>query len=683
MKKIININLSSRLIPIEDSAYELLKGYLDSLKRHFSREEGGEEIVSDIEDRIAELFQEKLKKGVPCITDEDVNNMINVMGRPEQLEEETATEPKEKATSGEKDFPFPPPPSGSKRLMRDENDKILGGVCSGMAAYWGIDPVIVRIVTFLLIWAWGTGIILYIILWIVLPSSRSLRNPVRKRLYRNPDNKVVGGVCSGISAYLNIDPVIPRIFFVLPLLGVISSSIFKSWHWFPNVFFPLSVGFLPTLIVLYIILWISVPMAVTVAEKLEMRGEKVDLQSIANAMKDTKEEKKNELRPPVTDISPENEPLNEPVADETVKTDPATPPPPYYPYDPPKRHSSAGKVIITLFKIVAYLILGLVVAGLCIALVATAGGFIGAATFSSMFMPYRGFILHSSLQHTLAWPAILLTLGIPVVAIIWLLIKLFTGFRPKSALVGVSLFILWIAGLICAIWLSVSIARDFKMNYRESSKIAIEQPDGNKLLLSRQASNISISGWNFLDNMIELSEDTMILKTMRLAIQKSKDDSFHIILVRASNGNSVRQARQFVNEIHLTPSQDDSMLYIPDGFSLAPGTTFRNQHVILRVYVPVGKQIRIDNNLRRMRHYRGWNGALDDDDNYWNSENEYDWDYNKNYEMTNDGLKEVNELTPTDSTESPAVEKDSAETPYRYQSRHQAITAPKPDNFNS
>src|SRR5690242_3648624 len=150
MKKIININLSSRLIPIEDTAYELLKNYLDSLNRHFGREEGGEEIVGDIENRIAEVFQDKLKKGAHCITDDDVNEMIRVMGRPEQLEEETATRPSEKTASFGAQEQMPPP-SGTKRLTRDENDQVVGGVCSGIASYFGIDPVIVRILAFLLI----------------------------------------------------------------------------------------------------------------------------------------------------------------------------------------------------------------------------------------------------------------------------------------------------------------------------------------------------------------------------------------------------------------------------------------------------------------------------------------------------------------------------------------------------
>ena len=90
MKKIININFHSRVIPIEESAYESLQQYIESLRRYFANEEGREEIISDIENRFAELFSEILKKGAPCVTDEDVANVIASMGRPEEFEGEGA-----------------------------------------------------------------------------------------------------------------------------------------------------------------------------------------------------------------------------------------------------------------------------------------------------------------------------------------------------------------------------------------------------------------------------------------------------------------------------------------------------------------------------------------------------------------------------------------------------------------
>ena len=91
MKKIININFHSRVIPIEETAYEILQQYVESLRRYFANEEGREEIISDIENRFSELFADTLKKGADCITDDDVNAIIASMGRPEEFEEEEST----------------------------------------------------------------------------------------------------------------------------------------------------------------------------------------------------------------------------------------------------------------------------------------------------------------------------------------------------------------------------------------------------------------------------------------------------------------------------------------------------------------------------------------------------------------------------------------------------------------
>src|SRR5271156_4656091 len=88
MKKIININFHSRVIPIEETAYDILRKYIDSLKKHFANEEGGDEIVNDIENRFAELFSDRLKKGATCITDADVEEIISSMGRPEDFDQD-------------------------------------------------------------------------------------------------------------------------------------------------------------------------------------------------------------------------------------------------------------------------------------------------------------------------------------------------------------------------------------------------------------------------------------------------------------------------------------------------------------------------------------------------------------------------------------------------------------------
>src|ERR1044072_7982757 len=91
MKKVININFQGRVVPIEETAFEILKQYIDSLRRYFANEEGRDEIINDIESRIAELFSETLKKGAICITDADVQAVMASMGRPEDFEAETGS----------------------------------------------------------------------------------------------------------------------------------------------------------------------------------------------------------------------------------------------------------------------------------------------------------------------------------------------------------------------------------------------------------------------------------------------------------------------------------------------------------------------------------------------------------------------------------------------------------------
>src|SRR5258708_22836513 len=179
MKKIININLSGRVIPIEDSAYEKLQGYIESLRKYFAREEGREEIINDIESRIAELMNEKIRKGANAVTDEDVQEIIVSMGRVEDFEKadaETATASEQ--TSSSYSEPFLKKQRG--KLYRNNSDKILGGVSSGIANYLDIDPAVMRLLMILFVFTGGLGILLYIILCIVLPS-KYLDNYVRKR----------------------------------------------------------------------------------------------------------------------------------------------------------------------------------------------------------------------------------------------------------------------------------------------------------------------------------------------------------------------------------------------------------------------------------------------------------------------------------------------------------------------
>jgi phage shock protein PspC (stress-responsive transcriptional regulator) len=159
MNKVININFQGRILPIEEMAYEMLKQYIESLRIYFANEEGRDEIINDIECRIAELCEDRLKKGTVCIAEQDMNLIIASIGRPADFEAQDGFEANTSQsqqssaqnTSHNSYTNFESADNRPKRLYRDEQNKVLGGVCSGIANYFGIEPLVVRILWFFLI----------------------------------------------------------------------------------------------------------------------------------------------------------------------------------------------------------------------------------------------------------------------------------------------------------------------------------------------------------------------------------------------------------------------------------------------------------------------------------------------------------------------------------------------------
>ena len=175
MQRIIQITIASRLIPIEEDAYQILKDYINSLERHFSGEEGKEEIIQDIELRIAELFNIRLQSGAHAIDKSDVVKLIETLGPASALNDG-------KDATGNPASHFPGPYTApkykqenysSRRIFRNPNDKVIGGVCSGLANYFDIDPVIIRLVFAVMFFTAGVGLLAYIIAWIVIPVAKS------------------------------------------------------------------------------------------------------------------------------------------------------------------------------------------------------------------------------------------------------------------------------------------------------------------------------------------------------------------------------------------------------------------------------------------------------------------------------------------------------------------------------
>lgn len=159
MKKTFQVNLGNRVYSIDEDAYLRLKEYLDRIEGHFSDQREREDILSDIEGRIAELFSERLHAGRQVINLADVTDVTGIMGDPREI-----------SGSGEPVRQEMPRYTGSRRIYRDPDDRVFGGVCSGLAWYFGIDRVIVRLL-FVLFMIFGIGLLVYIILWIVTPEA--------------------------------------------------------------------------------------------------------------------------------------------------------------------------------------------------------------------------------------------------------------------------------------------------------------------------------------------------------------------------------------------------------------------------------------------------------------------------------------------------------------------------------
>jgi phage shock protein PspC (stress-responsive transcriptional regulator) len=170
MKITLSINLGGYSFNIDEDAYAELKRYLRNLELHFASEESSSEILSDIEARMAELFRTKLTAYKQVITIDDVRQAISVMGTPEDISDNDGK------SAGEK-FSSP----GYHRMYRDPDNRIIGGVCSGMAAYWDIDPIITRVIFVALILAGGIGVLIYLILYIVLPEARTTAQKIEMK----------------------------------------------------------------------------------------------------------------------------------------------------------------------------------------------------------------------------------------------------------------------------------------------------------------------------------------------------------------------------------------------------------------------------------------------------------------------------------------------------------------------
>jgi len=174
MKKAIRIHISGYIFSIDEDAYSILKQWLDNVSVQYLKEEDGEEIINDIEMRVAELFKDKVgNDGAVSLI--EVNSIIKTMGQPEEFEEENSIINKTPTTSenrnSKKTFSSNKKTRKEKRLFRDDENSVIAGVCGGIGNYLGIDPVLIRLAFILAVFVGGFGTVIYIILWAITPKA--------------------------------------------------------------------------------------------------------------------------------------------------------------------------------------------------------------------------------------------------------------------------------------------------------------------------------------------------------------------------------------------------------------------------------------------------------------------------------------------------------------------------------
>ena len=483
MNKTVTVNIGGIIFHIDENAYDKLNRYLDSIRSYFKSSDGGEEIVHDIESRIAEMFSERIKDSKQVIVMLDVDHVMNVMGKPEEFVNEGADLTDD--TSGEKIY-------------------------------------------------------------------------VKRRLFRDPDDKILGGVCSGISKYLSIDPLWLRLaFVVLTLLGAGS------------------------FVIIYIILWVIMPKATTITEKLQMRGEPVN---ITNIQKSAKEELEG-IRKKFGDITDDTKEWGRNAG-------------PYMQSGAQKVGSLLGDILKFLLKAVLkliavfFILIGLVVvASVLIGLFAGVGalGIVAPIVLSSFFA--------TETQQVLSYIAVILVIGIPFLALIYIGLKVLFNIPYKNRIFGSVALGLWLIGVIIAAILAAQISSNFSKRELVRETIVFDQIASDTLYLDvAERNDVGKNSMSFGDeNEFRFTDDDRIyMSKVYLDIVPSQGNVIELEQTSSSRGKTAREALENARNIKYNLIQQDSMLIFDEGFLLDKDEKFRAQKVQLILKVPIGKTIYLD-----------------------------------------------------------------------------------------
>ena len=494
MKKTVTANISGIVFHIDEDAYERLNLYLARIREKLSSEDGTDEILSDIESRIAEMFQEKITANKTVITISDVKEVTEQLGEPEQFDESEE-------------------PSDKKKERSSYNEK------------------------------------------------------TQKRLFRDPDDKYLAGVAGGLGAFFNLDPVWIRAAFIV---------------------FTFVYGFGP---LLYIVLWIVVPRASTTAERLEMRGEKVNISNIEKSIK----EELNEIKDNLKEFSKETRDSFKSSSKKNRKGE---------------KTSVADSGLARALGIAAGVILLVFAFSMMIAVVSsvfllpfTIYASSGVLQFSlpevlNIFLP-------SAFISQLATTGLFLIIGIPIFWIFMLAIQLLFDLRPKLKALGVITLILWLSGIGMVVFAGISGARNFTHHYSFSQEHEVEQTESDRIYLRLNENQTriynlhdhsrSLSNWRvmWLDGEFEAAG------IPSLSIKTTNNANLSMSVIKESRGFSRPAAIQHASAIEYSFQQLDSLLILDPLFFYDKKDGWRGQKVYIELFVPEEKTVVLPKQFRK------------------------------------------------------------------------------------
>ena len=483
MNKTISINLGGMFFHIDEDAYQKLSRYFDAVKRSLSPD-GREEIMKDIESRIAELFQERIQNEKQVVSLVEIDAVIGIMGQPEdyKIDEEAAQ---------------------------------------------SIDYSI--------------------------PSKA-------KKLYRDKENSIIGGVASGFGHYLNIDPVWIRLLFVIIVVAGFGSPI-----------------------LIYLILLVIIPVAKTTSQKLEMKGEPITISNIERKVKEG-----------IDDIAEKFNKIDSQKFSENTRQ------------GIHKTSTSIGKLFTTLFGLFTKIIGGIIVLFSSIALI----GFCVASVFMifSANMPDNFILNHIKTPIGLETPIwiqgilMLLVFGIPFFFILLLGLKLLVNhMKSIGAIAKYTLLATWIIAFGTAISLGINEASQLAFEGKSVQKQElIINPTDTLLIKFKNNDFYSKNVFHETDFRItqdEKNKEIIYSNNVSIEIMETESSIAYLQVEKLAKGKSADDARKRAEKIKYGFKIDGNVLQLDNYLIAAVEDQFRGQEIALYLYLPKGTHFKTDKNF--------------------------------------------------------------------------------------